>query len=237
MAAPPETRTAYHPAGRRGSPRFRWRCLPIDPVLGALLAALDLVGRHLAAIVRGLPIEKDPAGALARGLEGSGLAGGLQGAGGAASTPAEIFELGIIGTGGIFRVAPLSVTIPCATFSALSDFSSSNGKSCTRRVLRRVHRRLQILVLDVDGVAGLRLFVLGGLEGIDIGIEHLLEILGAYWLVNWGGLGKTSGWASRPLMISWIRDWICPREQLFPASYRLLDGTISHWLGSRFVID
>ena len=42
----------------------------------------------------------------------------------------------------------------------------------------RVHRRLRILVFDVDGVAGLRLFVLGGLEGGDVRIQQFFEPLG-----------------------------------------------------------
>nr|VFK77924.1 MAG: hypothetical protein BECKSD772D_GA0070982_100383 [Candidatus Kentron sp. SD] len=39
----------------------------LDPVQGGLFAALDFIGRHLAAFVRGLPVEEDPVGALARG--------------------------------------------------------------------------------------------------------------------------------------------------------------------------
>ena len=85
-------------------------------------------------------------------------------------------------------------------------------------MFRRVHRRLQILVLDVDGVAGLRLFVLGGLEGSDIRIEQFFEFLGAYWLVNWGGLGKVSEWAVRPLKKTGLSGF--PSNPLFPFAKR-----------------
>ena len=125
----------------------------IDPLLGTFFPALDLVSRHPAALVRGLPIQEDPAGAPARGFEGAGLAGGLQGAGGSASAPAQVFELGVVGIGDVLGI--------------------------TQDTFGLVHHPLQALVFEVDGVAGCRLFVLGVVSGLHIGIQLLLEFLGA----------------------------------------------------------
>nr|VFK19840.1 MAG: hypothetical protein BECKLFY1418C_GA0070996_10647 [Candidatus Kentron sp. LFY] len=70
-----------------------------------------------------------------------------------------------------------------------------------------LHRCVQVMVFFFDSVFGLGLFINGGIRRLEIGLELFLQILGSSSALT-GGLGKRSGWASRPAMISWSRDTI-----------------------------
>ena len=74
------------------------------PVAGRTLAYLDLVGDDRAAVGGGFPVEKNPALALARGLESARDAGDVGGRAGFALVPADELQLVVVGGDGGFGV-------------------------------------------------------------------------------------------------------------------------------------
>ena len=90
----------------RGWSRYPWLPARVQPGLGISFPALDFVGGRLAAFVGLLPVEGNPAIALApvlaHNLQVAGLAGGFEAGGFPMDAPAEMIEGGVVGMGDVF---------------------------------------------------------------------------------------------------------------------------------------